>query len=54
MSSPFPAACSFLVYTIEVRTGEGEYHCDRESFTTCKQRKDGLCPLAEKHPEAFR
>ena len=54
MSSPFPAACSFLVYIIEVRTGEGEYHCDRGSFTTCKQRKDGLCPLAEKHPEAIR
>jgi hypothetical protein len=53
MSAPWPEACSELVYTIQVRTGKGEWLCDRASFTKCERVKDGLCPLAEKHPEAF-
>lgn len=37
--------CEYLIYDIEVRTGEGEYLCNRPSYTKCKFMKDGSCPI---------
>lgn len=37
--------CEYLIYNIEVRTGEGEYLCNRPSYTKCKFMKNGLCPI---------
>lgn len=51
MSAPWPEACSELVYTIQVRTGKGEWLCDRASFTKCERMKDGLCPLTGEVPK---